>query len=652
MSEDLRSKITEDGMDKCSEVKRLRRAFYVCNSVGICPMTRQEFVKELFDLPTKPVSATVDLVGMPAVVSSKSDQKYADMYNRATMAVIDGMPLVRKARHRGYKCERCSGPDMMGMVFEEGIKRGATHYFYGGKNDEVLLKIKENLERDYPGINIAGMYSPPFRPLTEEEDIQVCEEINKLNPTFVWVGIGAPKQEMWMQEHADKLDGVIMLGVGAAFDFIAGSLEKAPSWIEKAGFEWLFRLIKEPRRLWKRYIIGGFKYLGYSIRAPFEKNKHKRFKVAMIGHKRIPSREGGVEIVVEEISKRLIDLDYDVDAYNRSGYHVSGKEFEQTHGRHAKRFGHIRIITVPTFQNGKLNAIVYTVLATIRALFGHYDVLHYHAEGPCAMLWLPKLFGKRIVATIHGLDWQRAKWGNFASKVLKDGEKMAVKHADEIIVLSKNVQQYFKDTYGRDTHFIPNGINRPKKVPIDLTAKKYGIEANEYFLFLARLVPEKGVHYLIEAFKEIKTDKKLVIAGGGSYSKEYMSKIHELAEGDDRIIFTNFIQGRMLEELYSNAYMFVLPSDVEGMALSLLEAMSYGNCCVVSDIPENTEVVEDKAVVFKKGDVDNLKTKLEELLNDEKLADKYRADAADFICKKYNWDDVVKETVKLYRRDA
>ncbi len=631
-----------------SKNSRVRRAFYVCNSVGICPMTRKEFVEQLFDLPTEPVSATVDLVGMPAVVSSKSDPTIADMYNSSTMAVIDGMPLVRKARRKGYKCERCSGPDMMGMVFEEGIKRGATHYFYGGKNEEVLTAIRANLERDYPGINIVGMYSPPFRPLTEEEDAYVCNEINALKPTFVWVGIGAPKQEKWMQEHASKLNGVKMLGVGAAFDFIAGSLAKAPEWIEKAGLEWLFRLIKEPKRLWRRYIIGGFKFLAYNIKAPFERNPYKRFKVAMIGHKRIPSREGGVEIVVDEISKRLIDRGYDVDAYNRSGYHVSGREFEQKNGRHAKRYGHIRIITIPTFQNGKLNAIVYTVLATIRALFGHYDVLHYHAEGPCAMLWLPKLFGKRIVATIHGLDWQRAKWGNFASKVLKDGEKMAVKYADEMIVLSKNVQQYFLDTYGRKTHFIPNGINRPVKYPVDLTAKKYGIAANEYILFLARLVPEKGVHYLIEAFEGIKTDKKLVIAGGGSYSREYMTKIKDMAAKDDRIIFTNFIQGRMLEELYSNAYLFVLPSDVEGMALSLLEAMSYGNCCVVSDIPENTEVIEDKAVVFKKGDVEDLRSKLDMLLNDESLVDSYRTGAADFICNKYNWDDVVTETEKLY----
>ena len=265
------------------------------------------------------------------------------------------------------------------------------------------------------------------------------------------------------------------------------------------------------------------------------------------------------------------------------------------------------------------------------------------------MLWLPKLFGKRVIATIHGLDWQRAKWGNFASKVLKDGEKTAAKYADEIIVLSRNVQDYFLKTYGRKTHFIPNGINRPNKVPVELTAKKYGIAANEYVLFLARLVPEKGVHYLIEAFGKVKTDKKLVIAGGGSYSKEYMDMIKEMASKDERVIFTNFIQGRMLEELFSNAYVFVLPSDVEGMALSLLEAMSYGNCCLVSDIPENTEVVEDKALTFRHGDVSDLEAKLKMLLDDEDLVKKYRADSAEFICGKYNWDDVVKQTVKLYR---
>lgn len=375
--------------------------------------------------------------------------------------------------------------------------------------------------------------------------------------------------------------------------------------------------------------------------------KRKNKKIAMIGHKRIPSREGGVEIVVDEIATRLVEKGYRVYAYNRSGYHVSGKEFDEKRG---KIYNGIRLITIPTFRSSKLNAIVYAFLATVHALFSKYDVIHYHAEGPCAMLWLPKLFGVKVVATIHGLDWQRAKWGNFASKVLKFGEKMAARYADEVIVLSQNVQEYFKKTYHRETNYIPNGITRPAIKEPYIIKEKWGLDKDEYILFIARIVPEKGVHYLIKAFYDVKTDKKLVIGGGSSHSPEYWDKIRKMAAKDRRIIMTRFIQGRELEELYSNAYLFVLPSDIEGMAISLLEAMSYGDYCLVSDINENAEVVEDKADYFKKGNVEDLKRKLQELINSEQKVIEKRKECSDFICSKYNWDEVVDRTIMLYEK--
>jgi Glycosyltransferase len=376
-------------------------------------------------------------------------------------------------------------------------------------------------------------------------------------------------------------------------------------------------------------------------------NKKKQKKVAMIGHKRIPSREGGVEIVVDELSTRLVKLGYRVDAYNRSGYHVSGKEYDERRG---KIYKGIRLITIPTFQNKKLNAIVYSFLATLRALFGGYDVIHYHAEGPCVMLWIPKLFGVRVVATIHGLDWQRSKWGNFASYILKLGEKVAAKWADEIIVLSKNMQEYFAENYKRTTVYIPNGISRPEKYGAEIIRKNYNLCGDDYILFMARIVPEKGIHYLIEAFYKIKTDKKLVIAGGSSHSTEYRDKIRAMAKKDERIILTGFVQGRELEELYSNAAVFVLPSDVEGMAISLLEAMSYGNCCLVSDIDENTEVTLDHAETFRRGDVKDLRKKLVYLLENEEKREEYKRNSQDFICSRYSWEKVVQKTVELYEK--
>ena len=229
---------------------------------------------------------------------------------------------------------------------------------------------------------------------------------------------------------------------------------------------------------------------------------------------------------------------------------------------------------------------------------------------------------------------------------------MAVKYADEIIVLSKGVQEYFQNEYNRKTVYIPNGVNKPEIKPADLITKEYGLRKNSFILFLARLVPEKGLQYLIEAFKHIQTEKKLVIAGGSSDSDDFMKQVQDMAAGDSRIIFTGFVQGQMLDELYSNAYIYCLPSDLEGMPLSLLEAMSYGNCCLTSDIAECAEVVEDKAVLFQKSNVESLQERLEELCQYPECVAHYKRGAADFICNKYDWDKVVQETLEIYRGDS
>lgn len=375
-------------------------------------------------------------------------------------------------------------------------------------------------------------------------------------------------------------------------------------------------------------------------------NNTKKLRSCMFGHKRIPSREGGIEVVVEELSTRMVKLGHQVTCYNRGGHHVSGKEFD---GERLHEYKGVKLKTVPTINRKGLTAVSSSFFAALASAFGRYDVVHIHAEGPAAMCWIPKLFGKRVVVTIHGLDWQREKWKNgFGSKYIHLGEKMAVKFADEIIVLSKGVQEYFQKTYGRKTLFIPNGVNRPVLRKADLIKNKFGIDKDGYLLFLGRIVPEKGLRYLIEAYKELHTDKKLVIAGGSSDTDDFMQEIQTLATGDDRIIFTGFVAGQALEELYSNAYLYLLPSDLEGMPLSLLEAMSYGNCCVVSDIAECSEVVEDKAVTFQKSNVQDLKEKLQRLCDDPATVQKYKNEAADFICSKYNWDEITQKTLEVY----
>ena len=296
----------------------------------------------------------------------------------------------------------------------------------------------------------------------------------------------------------------------------------------------------------------------------------------MLGHKRIPSREGGVEIVVEELSTRMAAEGHAVTCYNRKGHHVSGKEFDTNA---LSEYKGVKLKNVLTIDKKGLAAMTSSFFAAIKSAFGKYDIIHFHAEGPCAMIWIPKLFGKRCVCTIHGLDHQRAKWTGFARKYILFGEKMAVKFADEMIVLSQGVQEYFLQVYGRKTVFIPNGVNMPECKNADLITSEFGLRKDDYILFLGRIVPEKGLRYLVEAFKQVDTHKKLVIAGGSSDTEDFWNELKDMSQDDERIVFTGFVQGQLLEELYSNAYIYTLPSDLEGMPLSLLEAMSYGNCC-------------------------------------------------------------------------
>lgn len=295
----------------------------------------------------------------------------------------------------------------------------------------------------------------------------------------------------------------------------------------------------------------------------------KKLAIAMFGQKRL-SREGGVEIVVKELCTRMAQNGCDVTCYNRAGHHVSGAEYDDD-GK--TEYEGIRQKSVPTIERRGLAAVSSSAFAALYSAFGKYDVVHIHAEGPAFFAWLPKMFGKRVVVTVHGIDWQREKWqSGLGSKFIHQGEKNAAKYADEVIVLSKGVQDYFNETYGRETHFIPNGVNRPQIREAKLIRDNFGLEKDSYILFLGRLVPEKGIRYLVEAFKNVETDKKLVIAGGSSDTDSFMEELKELAKGDDRILFTGFVQGAMLDELYSNAYIL---STANTLQLSKASVTSY-----------------------------------------------------------------------------
>lgn len=358
-------------------------------------------------------------------------------------------------------------------------------------------------------------------------------------------------------------------------------------------------------------------------------------KIAMIGHKRIPGREGGIEVVVEELSTRMAALGHKVVVYNRSS-----KKFDKR-----KSYKGVKLITIPTIETKSLDAVVYSFFASLHSLFGRYDVIHYHGIGPSAFLFIPHLFGIRTVVTVHGLNYKTPKWKGFGAKFMLLGEKISAKYADEVIVLSKEQQNYFREKYNRETTYIPNGVTLlPNRSP-DIIKKKYGLDKDSYLLFLSRLVPGKGVEYLIRAYKQVKTDLPLIIAGDAPFVNEFIESIKKEAEVDSRIRFIGFVEGEELQELYSNAKLFVFPSEAEGMPMCLLEAMSYGTQCLVSDIPENVEVGKQYVTTFQSQNTVDLRDKLKSILLG---SEEVKPDSQKYVKENYDWDSVVAKTMDTY----
>lgn len=359
-------------------------------------------------------------------------------------------------------------------------------------------------------------------------------------------------------------------------------------------------------------------------------------KIAMIGHKRIPGREGGIEVVVEELASRLAALGHTVVAYNRSKKGLNQPE----------EYKGVRIKVVPTIEKKSTDAVVYSFFASIWALFGHYDVIHYHGIGPSLFLLIPHLFRIHTVVTVHGLNYKTPKWKGLGAEVMKAGEIITAKFADEIIVLSREQQEYFRRTYNRETVFIPNGTTLEEPAEAREIKEHFGLEKDGFVLFVSRVVPGKGLEYLLDAYKQINTKLPLIIAGGSVYVDDFYQMIQEKAAQDNRVKLIGFVQGDTLRELYSNAKLFVFPSEAEGMPMCLLEALSYDCNCLVSDIPENLEVGREYVNSFVSCDAEDLREKLPDCLE---LSG--RNNSREYIQKNYSWENVVEKTLDCYREN-
>lgn len=366
-------------------------------------------------------------------------------------------------------------------------------------------------------------------------------------------------------------------------------------------------------------------------------------RIAMLGTRGVPATFGGVERHVEEVGRRLVDRGHEVTVFAQSRY------LGETRVR--EHLG-MRVVRIPTVPSRSLEAIAHSAMSTAVAMTGGYDVVHYHAVGPGLVAPLPRYLGRaRVVQTIHGLDGERAKWGRVAQTILNAATWLSARVPHETVTVSSALADHYRVRYGRDCATIVNGVTPRPARPADIIRTKYGLGEDDFSLFVGRLVPEKRPDLLIKAYGELDTDKRLVIVGGSSYTDDYVEELHRLAARDDRIVMPGYVYGDELDELFTNARSFVQPSALEGLPLTLLEAMGCGRPIIASDIPPHREVIgrsRTGARLFAEGDLDSL---VEAFQWSEKDPESERRAArleARYVARAYSWDACVDRLETVY----
>lgn len=371
-------------------------------------------------------------------------------------------------------------------------------------------------------------------------------------------------------------------------------------------------------------------------------------RIAMIGQKGVPALYGGVERHVEDLSKELVNQGHEVLAYARKWYTA----------KNIKNYSGIKIIHTPSIHSKHLDTITHTFTATLDAIKRKVDVIHYHGVGPSLLSWLPRVLSPniKVVATFHCIDRYHQKWNGLARLALGIGEWTSCIFPHETISVSKTIQNYCFNEFQKNTTYIPNGSQFKNPSSSADLLYPWKLQSGKYFLMVSRLVKHKGAHYLIDAWQmarqqypELFKDHKLVIVGGSSFTDEYVAELKKMADLDKSIIFTDWQNGQTLQELYANCKMMIHPSENEGMSLSVLEAMSHRKAILVSDLPEQLELIVDKRFIFPNANVYKLAEKIVEILQHPEWLAEAGEKNKQTVDKNFNWPDIALHTSELYQ---
>ncbi len=353
-------------------------------------------------------------------------------------------------------------------------------------------------------------------------------------------------------------------------------------------------------------------------------------KIAMLGVKSVPC-PGGIATYAEQLGARLADRGHEVTVYCRRQY-LNGDA-----GPPLKPYKGIQRRVSAGISGKYTDAATHTLTAATDALRSDFDIIHIHGSAPAFVAPLLRL--KRhcpVVVTVHSLDWEGNKWGAIATATMKTAARIPLRFADELTVVSRRLQRYYQSTFSREATYIASGAQMPELRSADEIRERWGLEPHRYILFVGRLTPEKGLEYLVEAYRRVDTDMPLVLVGGANYEDPYVEDL--MSEADDTILFTGYQSGDVLAELFSNAYLYVQPSTLEGLSMAVVEALSYGRCVLASDIPGNLEALGECGRTFTTADVDDLQHQLTDLLSDPDTVERQFECARERVAREYDWE--------------
>ena len=607
--------------------------------VGISALNLESAKKTILQRLQKREKGYICVTGVHGVIEAQDDSKFRNILNESFLTTPDGMPMVWISwLRKHHEVDRVYGPDLM-LEMAAATRDGKfTHFLYGGRPGIAEL-LQRRLEERYPGIRIVGTYTPPFGPLSPAEEKELRDRFQRLKPDMTWIGLSTPKQERFMSDYLPKLDTTVMCGVGAAFDFHSKVVKQAPRWIQRSGFEWLYRTFQEPRRLFWRYFRNNTRFLwryALSCVGLEPPRREEGVSIAFLGCRGVPARYSGFETLVEELGAKLAERGHAVTVYNRAHFYPD----------RPREYRGMRIAYLPSVQTKSLETITHTLLAVIHAAVRKFDVVYLCGVGNAVLAGILKLRGSRVIVNVDGDDFRRLKWHPFARWWLKQSEEWATKSSDVVIADNRTVVDRYERDYGFKTTYLSYGApGRPAQIGKE-ALRRLGLKAGEYVLYAGRLTPENRPDLLIRAYEKVRSEWPCVVVGGAGYETDYGAELQKMA--GRRVKLVGPVYGEGYKELSLHCGIFVLPGIVEATRLVLLDQMGFGNAIVYQDCAATREVIGKAGMPFGPVNAEtSLAEKLNELIEDSGKREAMRRAALARAEESYNWEKVTDEYEKI-----